>query len=144
MSTLAVNRQEGIAVCETPTVHHTGSAKNPNLLTECLQMTPHSRHSVYNLSTEEGAEAQRSDIAQCCTASKREVRIQAGSAVSLTPSPKENPCRGLCLGPPLPFASLRSISASWGERNRKVLCLSRKISRAERWPVRQLRRGLVV
>ena len=57
----------------------------------------------------------------------------------------ETPCRCLWFGFPLSSASLRSISASWGKRSRKGLFLSRKIGRAERWPVRavQQRPGCV-
>lgn len=40
---------------------------------------PCSRHSVSHLFTEEGTEAQGGDIAQHSTASRRKVRIRAGS-----------------------------------------------------------------
>lgn len=46
----------------------------------------------------------------------------------------ESPLVCLYFGPPFSFASLRSMSTSWGEMNRKDLCLSSKVSGAESQP----------
>lgn len=75
---------------------------------------------------------------------------QDSSGLCLSPTahpclPKGDcPCRCFCFGSLISFASLRSISISWGERNRTGLHLSRKISGLSSGLWGQQSRGLAV